>query len=329
MVSGIIIDYLTFTSKIDSIETIQEMLGFTEIPFQVLEGKGRYFYKDRLYFDGINIYYHGLKENMGICVELSGKGCRCFEQLGTGDYMELFNIFACNPDDYNVTRLDVAYDDYDGVLDFETLVEDIACENYVTRFREFKVERVYSKIEEKRSICIYCGSKQSKTLFRIYDKRSEQKRFDLDHWLRFEIQLREERASCFVNLLISGNDLNTLFIKVINNYIRFIVKSDTDINVSRAKMADYWIQFIEIFDKVSLFVPDVDYTETRLERYVTKQASAAVVAFIALNGFPAFRDLITGRSKLKINPKYKNILLNHGISNISDLFESNWWNESV
>ena len=328
MVSGIIIDYLTFTSKIDSIDTIKELLGFTDIPFQVLEGKGRYFYKDRLCFDGINIYYHGLKENMGICVELSGKGCRNFEQLGSADYMELFNIIACNSDDYNVTRLDIAYDDFDGVLDFETLVEDIACENYVTRFREFKVERVYSKIEEKRSICIYCGSKQSETLFRIYDKRSEQKRFDLEHWLRFEIQLRAERASCFLNLLVSGNDLNVLFVKVINNYIRFIVKSDTDSNVSRAKMADYWINFIEIFDKVSLFVPDVDYTETRLERFVMKQASGAVVAFIALNGFTAFRDLITGKSKLKINPKYKNLLFNHGIYNIADLFESDWWNEN-
>ena len=118
-----------------------------------------------------------------------------------------------------------------------------------------------------------------------------------------------------------------MFVKVINNYIRFIVKS-TDTNVSRAKMADYWIKFIEIFDKVSLFVPDVDYTESRLERYVTKQASGAVVAFIALNGFTAFRDLITGKSKLKINPKYKNILLNHGIDNITDLFESDWWNSN-
>lgn len=328
MVSGIIIDYLTFTSKIDSVDTIKEMLGFTDVSFQVLEGKGRYFYKDRLYFDGINIYFNGLKENMGVCVELSGKGCRNFEQLGLGDYMELFNIIACNRDDYNITRIDVAYDDFDGVLDFETLVEDISCENYVSRFREFKVERVYSKSEEKRSICIYCGSKQSETLFRIYDKRSEQKRFDLEHWLRFEVQLRSERASVFVNLLISGNDLNVLFVKVINNYIRFIVKSDTDTNVSRAKMSDYWIKFIEIFDKVSLFVPDVDYTETRLERFVIKQTSGAVLAFIALYGFTAFKNLINGKSQLKINPKYKNLLLNHGIDNIAELFESDWWNSN-
>lgn len=326
MVSGIIIDYLTFTSKIDSVDTIKEMLGFTDVSFQVLEGKGRYFYKDRLYFDGINIYFNGLKENMGVCVELSGKGCRNFEQLGLGDYMELFNIISCNRDDYNITRIDVAYDDFDGVLDFETLVEDLASENYVSRFREFKVERTYSKIDEKRSICIYFGSKKSEIMFRVYDKRAEQKRFDLDHWLRFEIQLRADRASIFVDQLIAGNDLNKLFICVINNYIRFIVKSDTDTNCSRAEMAGYWSKFVEIFDKISLFVPDVDYTETRLEKFVKQQASGSIVAFIALFGFDKFKNIITGRSSLKINQKYKNLLLNHGIYNLHELFNSEWWN---
>ena len=56
-------------------------------------------------------------------------------------------------------------------------------------------------------------------------------------------------------------------------------------------MAGYWSKFVEIFDKISLFVPDVDYTETRLEKFVKQQASGSIVAFIALFGFDKFTAL--------------------------------------
>lgn len=41
----VIIDYLTFTSKIDTIDTLKSFLGFSDLPFQEL--KGRYFYKKK------------------------------------------------------------------------------------------------------------------------------------------------------------------------------------------------------------------------------------------------------------------------------------------
>lgn len=323
--SDLIIDYITFSSKIDTIDSIKKFLGFEDLPFQELNG--RYFYKKRLYFEGVNIYYEGFNENMGICVELSGKGCRNFEQLGTGDYMELFAYIIDNPEQLNISRLDIAYDDFNNLLDFDLIENEIKIGNYLSRFRSFKVEREYSKNIEKRSFCIYFGKKnQSDTLFRMYDKRAEQMRFDLQHWVRFEVQLRNDRADCFLKLLMAGNDLGNLFVGVINNYIRFVVPSETDTNLSRAKTADFWFRFLQTFEKVSLYVPEHYYSETKLEKFVKQQVSGSIVVFIALFGFNAFRDVITGKSHLNLNPKHKLLLQSHGIYNIAELFESDWWN---
>lgn len=324
MSKNIIIDYLTFTSKIDTIDTLKEFLGFSDLPFQEL--KGRYFYKKRLSFDGINIYYDGFDDDMGICIEMSGKGCRNFENLGSGDYNELLSYIVSNPDDLNLTRLDLAFDDFDNLLNFDTIIDNIQAKNYLSRFRKFKVINEYSQVDNN-STTIYCGSDKSDTLFRIYDKKAEQKRVDLDHWIRFEIQLRDNRASCFANLLMSGNSLGSLFVKVINNYLRFIVPNCADTNRSRWNVADWWFKFLGTLEKISLFIPDVDYTETRLEKFVKNQCSGAVVAFIALFGFSYFRDIVQGKSQLHINPKYENLLKEHGIDNISELFNSDLWNE--
>ena len=84
----IIYDYITFTSKIHNQFSVIDFLGLQDVEFETL--KGFYGYKDRLYYDGISIHYNG-RENMGICVEMSGKGCRTWEKYGSADYDGLFS----------------------------------------------------------------------------------------------------------------------------------------------------------------------------------------------------------------------------------------------
>lgn len=326
MTNSICFDYLAFTTTIDSCSSVINFLGFQDIEFQKI--KGTYGYKWQLYYDGIHIHYAGTEE-MGICVEFTGRGCRHFESIGMGDYFEVFAYIYANKDVVNITRLDVAYDDYEKLLDFGLICSAIEEEKYLSRFREFKIERIYSKQVDKRSFTVYCGSHQSELRFRIYDKKAEQQRSDLDHWVRFEMQLRRGRALSFIDLLLSGNDINVLFCKVVNNYLRFVDTNDTDSNLSRAETSSWWFDFIKTLDKVSLYVPDVDYTETRLERFVKKQVSSSIVTFIALFGFNAFRDIITGKSKVKLNVKYRNLLFNHGIFNLEELFNNEWWLEAA
>lgn len=318
----IIFDYLAFTTKIDSINSIVEFLGLGDINFT--SAKGFHGYRQRLYFDGIHIHFDG-REDMGICVEMSGQGCRNFETFGTGNFEAVFGYILANPKECNITRLDVAYDDFDGLLDFDLLLDDVRNYNWVSRFRELPVEQTFSKDKTKESVTIYCGSKKSEIMFRIYDKKQEQNRDDIEHWTRFEIQLRRDRAACFVEMLMSGNELPQLFIEVINNYVRFIEPSDSDSNLWRAPMAEYWERFITTLSKARLYRPGTDYDISNLENYVTKQCSSAICSFIALFGFSEFKSLVEGRSRYNLNNRHRQVLLSHGIDNIEHCFKDDWW----
>ena len=72
----ILIDWLSFTSKIHSPESIIDMLGLTGCKFTLTYGMQGY--QDRLIFDGISIHYNSCR-NEGVWVEMSGQGCRAFE----------------------------------------------------------------------------------------------------------------------------------------------------------------------------------------------------------------------------------------------------------
>jgi hypothetical protein len=134
----ILFDWLTFTSHSDSPETVMQLLGLKDVPWQKME-KGRNGYKCRYFFENISILYDGA-ENMGVCVDMSGSGCRAFETYSTIDWKELMDLLFYNADDYNVTRLDMAFDDHTGILDIDELRDDTDEHLYVSRSRTWKVE---------------------------------------------------------------------------------------------------------------------------------------------------------------------------------------------
>ena len=187
---------------------------------------------------------------------------------------------------------------------------------------EHALRSTLSKDPKKRGFSLYCGSSQSEIRFRIYDKRIEQQVFDqVESWIRFEIQLRRDRAAVFIDMLLNGgSELSTLFLGVVKNYLRFIVPTG-DSNLSRCPTAQYWLDFLGSVDKVSLFFPDFDYSESRLETYVKSQLSGSCVTFISLFGFQEFVNLILSRSTLKLNPKHLFLLSKNHINNATDVLK--------
>ena len=314
----LVFDYLTFVSTQDTKEELISLLGLEALTF--VQCRGFYGYAEQLFYEGIHIHFNGTAE-MGVCVEMSGRGCRNFEHFGTGNYVDVFSYILCNSG-VNITRLDVAYDDFNNHLDIDKLIYDIQNGNYLSRFREFELRSTLSKDPKKRGFSLYCGSSQSEIRFRIYDKRIEQQVFDqVESWIRFEIQLRRDRAAVFIDMLLNGgSELSTLFLGVVKNYLRFIVPTG-DSNLSRCPTAQYWLDFLGSFDKVSLFFPDFDYSESRLETYVKSQLSGSCVTFISLFGFQEFVNLILSRSTLKLNPKHLFLLSKNHINNATDVLK--------
>ncbi len=327
----ILIDWITFTCRKDSLSKVFELIGVDFKHFVKMD-TGVRGYKQRYYFEGITVAYDGsswfdnkgVSHDMGIMVDICGKGCRAFESYSSVSFFGLINYLVCHADDYNITRLDVAFDDFVGVLDMQRLQHDVMAHNYVSKFRSVKIE--FSRVDDIEGYTLYFGSPKSAIMFRIYDKKAEQKIITPDdHWVRFEMQLRDDRASFFCDCLNNGVVIDELFFNVVNNYLRFVVPSDTDNNRSRWATADYWFNFLDYYGIQSLYVsPGQEYSDDNLVNYLNTYGGA-LYTLCSLFGFEYILRYLYKRPDGKFNPKYLSLLkskgvpLRHLMSDISNL----------
>lgn len=311
----IIYDYLTFSSRVHSPEDLVSLLGLESVNFEVKTGF--YGYQFRMFFCGISIHYDG-RSDMGVCVEMSGAGCRTFEEFGNGDYGMIFDLirFHYPEKEMNITRLDVAYDDFCGKLDLPKLSRDTVDNHFVSRFRDWQV------IQGNKGGSVNHGSKSSNVYIRIYDKAMEQK-VDIPHWVRLEIQIRKECAWGFIQL---QDVIDKKFFGVLNEYLRYIEPNADDSNKWRAVMSDYWADFVAYDDKVSIFEkPASDFNIGKLFEYITTQTSGACQTYIDIYGSDNFLHTIAeSRKGKRLNPKYSRLKAEfeaHGDAILSTLGE--------
>ena len=300
-------DYLSFTSKIHSELSILDLLGLSDLSFETI--KGFYGYRDRLYFDGISIHFNG-RDDMGVCVEMSGKGCRNFEKYSKVEYETIFDTIldhysaVSEKREMNITRLDVAYDDFNNVLDLALLSSETMSHNFVSRFRDWQV------ITGNKGAAVNHGSKSSTVYIRIYDKRLEQHvEGILPHWVRAEIQMRKESALGFLKLPKSST-INQKYFAVLNNYLRYVQPSESLHQIDLWETADYWQSFLEYGDKESIFCKPADtYSFNNLYGYVNNQLSGAINTYMDCVGVEQFlKDMNTARIGKKLNSKYHDLL---------------------
>ncbi len=109
----IIIDWLriTFLDTPCHITAI-ERIGLNPDLF-VIRPQGGNGYKSAVAFGGITVLFDGSR-NMGVHVNFSGDGCRLYEsQYPENPWLHLFEV--CIEHNANITRLDLAHDNIDGI----------------------------------------------------------------------------------------------------------------------------------------------------------------------------------------------------------------------
>ena len=314
--SRFLIDALSMSSKIHSVQGLLELFGLQGLEFEA--GNGSNAYRDSLYYDGVKVSYNG-REDMGVCIELSGQGCRNFETHGTGDYKVIFDAILNDPDDLHLTRLDVAFDDQEGILDFQQLIEDTCAEEedskgrkrpsqFISKFRKHRVE--LGRPSDVEGSTIYWGSKHSSFFIRTYDKAKERGFLDGRHWIRMEMQMRDKYAHNFMAAAFrdGGIYLRETFLGVLQEYIRFVDVNEQDCNRWRWPTKGYWQRFLAGAEAVTLWdKPGVEYNESNLYNYVIKQAGNAIVTFIGIHKEHGFFQALQERKTVP-NQKYQALL---------------------
>ena len=273
------IDWLTFSIRASTVDQVKALIGMAHdsIKWEVLGGCNGY--PESIYYGGVRIMY-GASEEMGICVNMSGQGCRSYESFGGNDWVYLFSVLCTlqQAEAANVSRLDLAFDDHSGVLDIDQIRYDTDVGNWTAKFRWWICE--YGS----EGLSMYYGSPKSNIRCRIYDKAAE-RGLSGEHWVRVELQLRKCNAMTAVQHINSGLSFSTVFSGVLRNYIQFREPAD-DTNMARWPLADYWEKFLDGAVPVSLWVnPGTDYNLSRLQSFVIDQAGNAISAFVLIHGF--------------------------------------------
>ena len=301
----ILIDWITFTSKIWSVEQIKCSLGLFDQEW-TLQDHGFHGYKRSEVFNGVTIMYDGRLnadgvDDMGICVEISGQGCRALESYGGIEWLPFLAFVMADHNEFNVTRLDLAYDDHTGILDKLRLKSDTDDHFYRSKFRTWEV-RYGSK-----GFTIYHGSKQSQAMIRIYDKAAERGLLDGTHWIRVEVQLRDENAAGAIRAYLDKQDLGAVYGGMLATYLCYLEESE-DSNISRWPVADYWQQLIQGAERIHIAAaPGVEYNIFHLEAFIRDTAGGGLKTWIQIFGLESLPKLLKDH-KGRLNPRHKMIL---------------------
>lgn len=268
MKSSASIDWLTFSVKgeTDPKVVISKYLRVDSALFQD-NPYGKFGYRRSMSFGNIFLFHDPAPDrigDMGVCVSMSGSGCRTFEAHTTlhakddaqTPFVPLLELLHID-DSVNVSRVDLALDDTDGYLDLDLICAAVRNNTINSRIRQRRVVQGYDGVNQSGTT-VYIGAEQSDFRIRIYDKAKEKYKPNApeynNHWVRFEIVMRGECANGFVNAMVNSNDLGLLASGILNDKLAFIERTKT--NITRCEICKWWSNFVDSVAGIKLVIKE-------------------------------------------------------------------------
>lgn len=305
------IDWIAFTSTvISSAEEMMNFLGYFSGEFVAMP-KGAYGYKHMYRLNGFPItILSGGTEEMGVHVVISGSAVsdmlKHFSRTLKGEVPFCPGEWVTELSDFDntimieffqhvrhigwFTRLDLAVDDFGAnFFSVEDVREYIDRQEVVSKFRSFR--DVYESTLENKSTghTLYLGSRQSEIMLRIYDKQLEQNKKaatpeekQSEPWVRWELELKNERANVAVELLVNHKELGEVIMSILNNYVRLIVPDDC--NRSRCSSLPLWEKFVGAVGQLRLFVEQKKKSLDESRKWLVHQCLPTIAGIIIADG---------------------------------------------
>lgn len=321
-----LIDWLTVVFHDTSVDDVKRMLGLlsSDITWQdrVAFTNG---YPVTTFWNNISIrwgadraeYYKDdagksadqkVRSDMGVCLDISGTGCRAFEQYGAGDWLKLFqSIWDLNVK-WNITRIDLAYDDHIGILDIHEIEHDTRVRNYVSKARTSYIHWSDNRDRDIQGTTVEIGSRESAVLVRIYDKAAERGFDHTKHWVRVELQLRKSSAMGALVRVLERQHIGQTVSGILRNYLTFRTPT-ADTNPSRWPIAGYWTNLIQDMERLSVWLtPGEPYNFSKTQHHLIEQYGQVIVAIYRMQrNITDFLDECIKRFP-KLNKKYETVI---------------------
>lgn len=191
-----------------------------------------------------------------VALNITGTGCRFMTEQ---DFYNLFSYLTHH--DVHYTRLDVAFDDFSGVIPVDDMIDSLdswtpqyKSVSTMSRFSNLRIYKHNSSFGSSYNFDM--GSNGSTMKIRLYDKKIEQSRDDVEYWKRLELQLRREKAFDFIDSYLNNKCIPVCYVNFLSSFVRFLVRHNAS-NLSDVKTALWWEQFlkkIEDYKLLSIYI---------------------------------------------------------------------------
>ena len=322
-----LIDWLTVVFHNASVPLVQSLLGLNspDVPWET-EVAFRNGYPCRTTYKHITILWGAdderfyksdekksasekVRTDMGICLDLSGQGCREFESVHGNDWLKFLHDICDRDFKTTITRLDLAYDDHIGTLDLYKIAGDVRDRYYTSPSKKSQIIWSDDQKNNTQGLTVYIGSKSSDVMIRIYDKAAEREFGSDVHWVRCELQLRHDRCVAAAAEILKHQHVGRTASGILRNYLTFREPLSTDENKSRWPVADYWDKVLMDMERVSLWIsPGEPYNFSKTELHMIKQYGQAILTFQRINGSVGPLLDACERTYPNLNKKYENAI---------------------
>lgn len=304
-------DWIEFTVQQESLESvITVILKLTEGEFKDLPS-GRFGYSHQRKWGEGNVFIlfnreHGVDDNMGIHVIITGTGCREYEQVRA--LQDLIDYLIVDVKTNKFTRIDLAIDDHeDKIINYDRIHNAAISGNFTSRWNKW--DELNSRRCTDSSFIgrtMYFGSQKSDIFVRIYDKRLERNvngkpDVQSSDWTRLEIVYKKARAQMLAEYLCDHKDVGLTIRETLNNYIRFVTPS-VDSNKARWKTAIWWSNLLGDVGKLKLTIQPLDRTIDQMATWLDKQIAPTIAAVMSAHDGDItwlYKSIVQGKQRLR------------------------------
>lgn len=270
------IDYGRFT--IVDYTSVQDVLDKLGLNFERVD-YGRWRYRKGAFAGGhaVEVFWEGAVEGMGICVSISGEGCRLLEQAENFPGWQSW-IRDWLDQGAKFTRLDLAIDDEAGDIKFESVLKAVQNRDYSCRSTTWGLHQSTGKRGTGQTL--YVGSRQSMAMLRVYDRGFLKK---ADHsYLRFEWEFAKDRADAVARTL-AYDGWDKAF-GCARGFIEFKMGADRNLPPCRRRTAGWYAQLVSASRHVLDLSKQVQESVARSYGWIKRQCSQTLYALTELQG---------------------------------------------
>ncbi len=262
---GVTLDWLAFTLPVEGgLETVADLFGLGKERSRGIRG---YSHAATLPCGGV-VGWHVTRPEQGVHVELTSENLTQAAALDGrladvhGFLRYLLALGA------KMSRLDLALDDRDGLLDYACIQRSVIELIFTSRWRIVDERR---RLVGGRGRTLYFGDRESKSFLRIYDKQAQQidlGKADPGHWMRVELELKDEKAQAVATQYAQTG--KPFVAGLLRGLLDFKEATENE-NKSRWPTASWWAELLQRAEKVRLSMPKTEPSMERTWNWMGKQ----------------------------------------------------------